>query len=57
MQPAALHSGPARFAAEMGVSEAEAKVALEEFKRSIPGVEKWKERVVREVGLYKLTPR
>lgn len=39
-------SGPARFATEMGVTEADARVALEDFKRSIPGVDTWRQQVV-----------
>ena len=36
----------------MGVTEADARAALADFKRSIPGVESWKERVVREARSF-----
>ena len=43
-------SGPARFAAEAGVSEAEARDAQETFRRSLPGVEAWREATIREAA-------
>ena len=39
-------SGPARFAQEMGVTEAEARVQIEAFKKSVPGVETWRRRLI-----------
>ena len=44
-------SGPARFAQEMGVTEAEARVQIEAFKASIPGVERWRRRLIETAAL------
>ena len=43
-------SGPARFAAETGSTESEAKIAMDAFRESVPGVEAWRARVVREAA-------
>ena len=43
-------SGPARFAAETGATESEANVAMDAFRKSVPGVEAWRARVVREAA-------
>ena len=39
-------SGPARFAQEMGVTESEARVQIEAFKASVPGVERWRKKLI-----------
>ena len=42
----AVRLRPVRFAQEMGVTESEARVQIEAFKASVPGVERWRKKLI-----------